>query len=191
MIKLLHDANIAPYKWDIKSDKIELTEAWYRVFGLDEKRYSAENREWRKRIHPDDWDEVLFAMNEHFAGKTEWFQAVYRYRSDLRGWVWIEDCGHVTHWDKQGNPAVMEGFDRDITEMVERKKSLDETNTLLHLASDIVGLRVWKANPKTETIHLYESFDSSECRFNYKKLSFDSFLSRVQQKDQLLVKESP
>jgi PAS domain S-box-containing protein len=75
--------------------------------------------EWRSRVHPDDVERVLAAIQSHLAGDTEFYGVEMRMRHKDGSYRWIAARGASLR-DERGRPYRFAGSHTDITE---RKRS--------------------------------------------------------------------
>src|SRR5690606_30284849 len=74
------------------------------------------------RIHPEDIDTVLEALNRHIRVETEIYRHEYRVRCRNGHYIWIFGRGMVVNRDEHGQPKRMIGTHTDITQ----RKSMEE-----------------------------------------------------------------
>jgi two-component system cell cycle sensor histidine kinase/response regulator CckA len=79
------------------------------------------------RIHPDDLDHVVRALEESMAGGQRSLHVEYRFKCKDGQYRWMSDLSTVV-WDAQGCPLYRIGTVRDITE---RKRAEEERERLL------------------------------------------------------------
>ncbi len=80
---------------------------------------------WMKYAHPEDLEKSNLLIQEHFEGKTEYYDLQSRMRHKDGSWVWVHDRGKIFEWDEDGNPLRMCGSHIDIT-----KEKLLEMNLI-------------------------------------------------------------
>ena len=80
---------------DIATGHVFYSGRWKEILGYDERELSADISEWRIRIHPDDLPVVIAAVQDHWAGKTPFYQSEYRIHCKDGSWKWILARGSV------------------------------------------------------------------------------------------------
>jgi diguanylate cyclase (GGDEF)-like protein len=190
MKEFLKATNLASYVWHIPENRLELSEAWFSLFGMNGDEYHVENREWERRIHPEDRDGVLERLHGHFREETPYFQVAYRYWSDLKEWIWIEDCGQVVDRGEQGEPLRMMGFNRDVTAAMREKKQMKESNELLQLAADVANLGVYCIHLNEKIICVHSGVTGKNRLIDEKEMTLKQFLSHVRPSEKELVKRT-
>ena len=116
--------NVGTWEWNIKTGEIVVNQRWAEIIG-----YSLDDlqpisiKTWERYTHPVDLQLSNEKINEHFLGKSDFYECEARMKHRDGSWVWVLDKGSVAEWDKEGNPLLMYGTHFDITE---RKKLENE-----------------------------------------------------------------
>ena len=108
--------------WDhnIATGHVFYSGRWKEILGYDEDELSADISEWRTRIHPDDLPIVIAAVQNHWAGKTPFYQSEYRVQCKDGSWKWILARGSVVSHAADG---TVQRFVGAITDISDRKYS--------------------------------------------------------------------
>jgi diguanylate cyclase (GGDEF)-like protein/PAS domain S-box-containing protein len=108
------------WEWNIQTNQEFFSPRWCEIIG-----YSFEDPElphtynsWASRIHPDDYDRVIGALNNHLEKDTK-YDIDYRHRHKSGEYRWQNSKGQAI-FDQSGKPIKMVGCISDITE---RKKA--------------------------------------------------------------------
>ena len=133
---VVEGTRIGIWDWNIQTGETYFNERWAEIIG-----YSLEEIEpisintWIKFAHPDDLEESNRLLDQHFQGKTEYYDFQSRMKHKNGHWVWVHDRGKVFVWDDNGQPVRMCGSHIEITEQKEieinLKKSLLEREILI------------------------------------------------------------
>ncbi len=151
--KLLTEASSdGLWDWEIATGKLYNSPRWKETLGFENNEMEASLEMWKSRVHPDDIDGVMEAINKHLGGFTPIYKAEYRLRHKDNHYIWILDHGKV-HYDEFGNPARMGGSMTDISDRKEKENLL---RTVLNCMSE--GILVM--NPKGEFIYTNPSFST-------------------------------
>ncbi|MDY0132113.1 MAG: diguanylate cyclase [Desulforegulaceae bacterium] len=126
----LKGTNAGLWDWHIQTGEAVFDNRWAEIGGylLSELEPVSINT-WLNLCHPKDLKISKKALNEHFSGKTDFYEAELRMKHKNGGWVWILDRGRVVRWDKAGKPLRMTGTHVDISQ---RKKAEE---MIRHLAN--------------------------------------------------------
>ncbi len=82
--------------------------------------------QWLQLLHPEDREKATAAMESIRAGHTDRFDLIYRVKSREGDFRWIYNSGTFLSREKNGEPALYLGADRDITEFKETENRLSE-----------------------------------------------------------------
>ena len=104
------------WDWDIVASTVFFSTQWKGMLGFSEDDISNALVEWSKRIHPDDFAQVMADVEEHFKGSTSLYINEHRVSCKDGSWKWILARGMVVTRDALGNPLRMIGTHSDITE---------------------------------------------------------------------------
>ncbi|MFO6421232.1 ATP-binding protein [Hylemonella sp. W303a] len=89
-------ANEGHAEWDLQHDTIYLSPRWREMhFIEDGADLSFEQFRAMKRVHPEDRDVLIAAMQTHLRGETRFFEAEYRVKDGQGDWHWIHARGCV------------------------------------------------------------------------------------------------
>lgn len=89
---------------------------WGQMLGFQPQELAATVDTWKSKIHPDDYDEVVGALEDHLAGKTQCYHVVHRMVHKTGSHSWVTDRGRVVEFDRDGKPLRMMGTHIDITQ---------------------------------------------------------------------------
>ena len=110
------------WDWNLNSGKVFYSQQWKAMLGYADQEIGDSLDEWKSRIHPEDIDAVLEALNRHIRGETEIYRHEYRVRCRNGHYIWIFGRGMVVNRDEHGQPKRMIGTHTDITQ----RKSMEE-----------------------------------------------------------------
>lgn len=99
---------------------------WKEIIGYGDDELPNHLDEWKKRVHPDDYDMVIKNIDDYLAGTIDRYICEYRIRHKDDSWHWMLAKGAKT-CDDQKNPTHFAGSHTDITE---RKKGEEERKSL-------------------------------------------------------------
>ncbi len=106
------------WDWDIHTDEVFTNDIWQTMLGYD----PGENLgrcfdKFLGLVHPDDLDDLRFAIYEHFSGVRELYRAEFRMCCSDGLYKWILASGRVIERDSNGDPLRMIGLHFDINEV--------------------------------------------------------------------------
>ncbi len=128
-------ANDGIWDWDLITDEVYYSPRWISMLGLEEQAVKNNPDEWLDRIHSDDRDGFIKALNSHLSGSTDTLECEYRILHHDGGYRWMLCRGLVVTTNKQ-KPYRIAGSQSDITN---RKRMEQE---LIHKAlhDELTGL---------------------------------------------------
>ena len=150
----LRGADLGLWDLDVRSGRAKVSERWNSMLGLRHDPDDADSASWRPRVHPDDWPAMHRAQQDHLAGRSERYEAVYRMRHEDGRWVWILDRGQVLQRDAQGAPLRMVGTHMDITERMLAQQALARSEESLAITLHSIGDAVIATDPRGLVVRL-------------------------------------
>ncbi|WP_144349097.1 EAL domain-containing protein [Sporomusa termitida] len=119
----MEGVNDVIYDWDLRTNKIALSERWNNILGLSAVEGVDIRLGWETRIHPEDKVIREQAMADHFTGKTPFYAAEYRVRNQNGEYFWVLSRGKAL---LNGNGSVIRlaGSFTDINEHKRREAEI-------------------------------------------------------------------
>jgi len=133
---VLDATHIATWEWNVQTGETTFNERWADIIGytLDELQPVSINT-WIQFAHPDDMALSESMLQQHFAGKTNYYDMHCRMRHKNGHWVWVHDRGQVKTWTADGQPLLMYGTHADVSEQkaieLALQQSKDDIESLL------------------------------------------------------------
>ncbi len=112
------------WEWEVDSGRLVWSPEIYRLFGLDPQGEPPTYEGFLARVHPDDRERVVRAVEAALAG-DEPYHVVHRIRMPDGSVRYMEERGAVER-DADGRPARMLGTVQDVTETEELQQRLWE-----------------------------------------------------------------
>ncbi|PKI28025.1 diguanylate cyclase [Shewanella sp. Choline-02u-19] len=111
------------WDWDIETGQIYRSNIWGSLeFPRDGQRSGQKGEE--SNIHPMDQTRVRDALNKHFYGETDHFEAAYRVKGKSDDWVWILDRAKIVERDENDNALRMTGTIKNINNFKQAEEQL-------------------------------------------------------------------
>ncbi len=123
------------WDWNVKTNEMFLSKRWKTMLGFAEGELENRHDEWITRIHPDDLDMTLDAVQRHLRSETPDYEVEHRVRAKDGTYRWIHSRGHVVARDESGTPTRMVGTHTDITE---RKNSEQALRAAKEFAEELI-----------------------------------------------------
>ncbi|MCF4967490.1 GAF domain-containing protein [Nostoc sp. CMAA1605] len=149
----LQGNNDGIWDWNLKTNQVFFSPRWKQMLGYADHEISNNLEEWSERVHPDDVDWVIQAIQAHFDRRTPYYITEHRVQCKDGSYKWILDRGQAL-WDETGNVVRMVGSHTDITERKQTEAELQKQNLRSQLFAEItVKIR--------ETLHIQEILQTS------------------------------
>ena len=107
-------ANEGLWEWDMKSELAYYAANWKALLGYGDEEISRGQAEWTDRIHPEDREAAIAALNAHIAGETASFESDHRLRHRDGSYRWFLARGQMVR-SASGRPYKLVGLITDIT----------------------------------------------------------------------------
>jgi PAS domain S-box-containing protein len=140
----LEAARMATWDWDILTNRITWSPNMEALFGLAPGEFDGSYDRFVARLHPDDRDRVLEAINAAVTTGADYdieFQVVYP-NGTIR---WALSQGKV-FYDASGQPVRMAGIDLDISDRKQAELTLRASEERYKALIDITAQIVWNAD---------------------------------------------
>jgi len=124
----LKGADLGLWDWDVRTGQVTYNERWAQIIGysLDEIELTYET--WETRIHPEDREQTLTALADHYEERISSLDVEHRLRTKSGDYTWVLGRGTVTQRDEAGRPLRATGTMLDISErkrVEQERRSLD------------------------------------------------------------------
>jgi PAS domain S-box-containing protein len=134
---VIEGANLGIWDRNVATGEVVRNRRLVEIFGYPEDELTGHVWDRERIIHPDDFKKVMTALQDHFDGRTPYFEIDYRLKRRDGRWIWVHDRGEVMERDDEGRPQRMAGITQDITEIRQYEEALKEANRKLNLLSSI------------------------------------------------------
>ncbi len=107
--------NLAYWEMKLPSGELMRHEKKANLLGFPPEQFKL-HADYSSLIHPDHFEYVMSAMEDHLEGKKEKFESEYRIRAANGEYRWFHDIGRITSFGNDGKPMTVRGMVADITE---------------------------------------------------------------------------
>ncbi len=137
------------WDWDIKTDRVYRSPAFYRMLGVDPDEFPEEFDAWSDRICEDHRDAVFAALNSYIAGASPEYSVEFRMNHASGRHVWILSRGKIVKRDPYGNPLRMIGTHLEITDRKTAEEALRQSERKYRsfVEQSLQGVVVAQDNP--------------------------------------------
>lgn len=112
----LQGAELGLWEWGEQKRKTLFNSSWAKKFGYDPEELEEKLADWKMLVHPDDLEEVERQFEDHLAGKSEFYEAEYRFRTKEGNYRWVLDKGKPIDKDENGRIKKVAGTYLDIND---------------------------------------------------------------------------
>ncbi|MDX2212313.1 MAG: PAS domain S-box protein [Oculatellaceae cyanobacterium bins.114] len=144
----LRGANDGIWDWDLTTNKVFFSSRWKQMRGLADDAIGDSPDECISRMHPDDYDRVMAAVNDHFAGKTEFFEVEYRSRHKDGSYMWVLDRAQALR-NESGQVVRISGSETDISDRKQAEAELSYSRDLREAVFNESADALFLVDPET------------------------------------------
>ncbi|MFM6138759.1 MAG: PAS domain-containing protein, partial [Sphaerospermopsis kisseleviana] len=144
-------SNDGIWDWNIRTNEVFFSERWKQMRGYAADEITNDLSYWSSNIHPEDFNRVQTALQDHLQGKTPFFSVEYRVRRKDGSYMWILDRSQAL-WDKNGQVIRMAGSATDITKRKQAETALLKSQCLLAEAQRVARIGSWEFDLETKKI---------------------------------------
>ncbi len=112
------------WEYDLTGRRMLLSPRWRHMLGLDDGLEAMSLDAWRARLHPEDRDEAMDALDAHLAGRTERYEHVHRLSHTDGEYRWVFSRGTALRRASSVAYRVV-GLDTDITRLKRAEAIID------------------------------------------------------------------
>ncbi len=142
-ILAVQGANDGIWDWDFETGTAFVSSRWKNMLGYDDDEFRDVVGEWKRLIHPDDYNRALVLLEDYLNGRVSDYQMEYRLRHKDGSYRWILTRGACFR-NSGGKPYRMAGSHTDITERKLDEERLNRLNRLYVVLSE-TGLAILRA----------------------------------------------
>jgi PAS domain S-box-containing protein len=132
LLNILWGTGVGTWEWNVQTGETRFNERWAELIGYTLAELAPVNiTTWMKYAHPDDLDNSGAALEKHFAGAADAYEAESRMQHKLGHWIWVLDRGKLISRTPDGQPEWMAGTHWDITERKQTEVTLQQQRDAL------------------------------------------------------------
>lgn len=139
------------WDWNVQTDEVFFSPRWKEMLGFSDSELPNHLSTWSDRVHPDDLEKAMQAIQDHFDQKTPFYCTEHRLQCKDGSYKWILDRGKAT-WDENGKVIRMVGSHTDISDRKTAEAALQESEERWQLALRGANDGIWDWNLATDTI---------------------------------------
>jgi PAS domain S-box-containing protein len=137
------------WDWNVVDGSTFYSHRWKEMLGFADEEISGDPDEFELRLHPDEKEEVLVAMDECLIGASPLLELEHRVRHRDGHYIWILDRGMVVDRAPDGTALRMIGTHRDITERHDSRGRIAQL-TRMYRALSACSAAIVRCNDESE-----------------------------------------
>jgi PAS domain S-box-containing protein len=119
----MRGANDGLWDWNLQTNEAYFSPRWKQILGYVNGELNNHFDEWHKRLHPEEFDQVMLSIDAYLDKKVPSYESIHRMQHKDGHYVWVLVRGIAT-WDEQGQPARFVGTYVDITAQKQTEEAL-------------------------------------------------------------------
>lgn len=130
----VQSTNIGIWDWDLTSNNVYLSPEWKRQLGYDDHELENTFQEWESRIHPEDHDRSLRAIEAYLGGHVSVLEIEHRLRHKDDSYRWILARGTMIKNEEELSSRIV-GIHIDVTDRKAAEELLRQAKETAEAAS--------------------------------------------------------
>lgn len=128
LANIIDGTRAGTWEWNIQTGETVFNDMWAEICGYTLEEMAPVSIEtWMRLGHPDDLKQSEELLNQHFSGKSDYYDCECRMRHKNGLWIWVQDRGRVVTRTGDGKPLMMFGTHQDITDRKRIENALRES----------------------------------------------------------------
>jgi len=128
--------------WDLRvdTDEMIINDIWAEMLGYTPDEVTAlggsGSRRWKALVHPDDFDRVWQASQDHLAGKTPEYRCELRMKTKSGAWKWVLNIARCVERDVNGRGKRLVGIHMDLDPQKKVEEALSAAKEMAEAATE-------------------------------------------------------
>ncbi len=139
---LVESSNVGLWDWNLVTNEVFYSAEWKSQLGYAGDELPGRYEEWKNRLHPEDCDATLAAVEDYIEGRRAAYDVEFRLRHRDGSWRSMLSRAKLTR-DETGTPLRIMGCHIDITERKDAERLALEREALLANAQRIGRMGTW------------------------------------------------
>lgn len=116
------------WDWDSITDSVYFSPRYLSMLGYTEEQFRGYLDVWKEKIHPDDYDKIVYPQQRIVSSPKygDTFECTYRLLCADDTYIWILGRGYVTHRNSEGRATRLVGLHTNITATQNGREKLEE-----------------------------------------------------------------
>jgi diguanylate cyclase (GGDEF)-like protein/PAS domain S-box-containing protein len=144
LLLIINITGIGVWDWKVQTGELTFNRQWAQMLGYEQEELKPRGfKAWLDNLHKDDFQRAQKALDDHFNGITQEYEAELRMRDKSGAYIWVLATGKVVEWHK-GKPERMIGVHLNIDERKKNEESLLITSQLLNQSQKVAKVGGWE-----------------------------------------------
>ncbi len=156
---VLRGTNDGIWDWDLQTNKVFFSSRWKQMRGFVDAEISDSPEECLKRIHPEDYDRLMAAVDDHLAGRTEFLEIEYRTQRRDGSYMWVLDRAQAVR-NAAGQAIRISGSEKDISDRKRMEAALAESEAKFRRLVEGCSDLVWAKDTEGRFTYLSPQFQT-------------------------------
>ncbi|MCF7923472.1 MAG: PAS domain S-box protein [Candidatus Izimaplasma sp.] len=132
---IIEATRIGSWEWNLKTNEVIVNDRWAEMLGYTKEELNPiTSKTWESLTYKTDLDKSNEQIQKVFNKEQEYYDIEVKMKHKDGHYIWVNDRGKVTEWDKSGRPVLMSGTHTDITD----KRNLKDKILYYHNLMDYV-----------------------------------------------------
>ncbi|WP_114418628.1 ATP-binding protein [Marinospirillum perlucidum] len=128
---------VGTWEWNLQTGETRFNQRWAEMAGYTLEELQPVNiHTWERLAHPRDLEKSGQALEAHFSGKKDYYEARCRMLHKDGHWIWVLDRGRVVSRTPEGEPEWIAGTHLDITAQQEAFLALEANSQELEASNN-------------------------------------------------------
>jgi PAS domain S-box-containing protein len=127
---VIESSKTGVFDWNLEINKVTVNQEVLNQVKFNEDEVGIDL--WLSLIHPDDKTRVADSMERITSGISDYFEEIFRLKDKDGIYKWIISTGKTFEKLSNGNPKRIIGTQRDISEFIEAKELMEESEQKYH-----------------------------------------------------------
>ncbi|MBN2802802.1 MAG: PAS domain S-box protein [Deltaproteobacteria bacterium] len=123
------------WDWNLLTNEVYFDNLYFTMAGYEPGDFPHLFEEFKKRVHPDDWESLFNITQNYLSGCLDTFSVKFQFLKKDSSWMWVHGRGKIVDWTEDGTPKRFIGTHTDISP---QKRAEDEIKHLKNYLANIV-----------------------------------------------------
>src|SRR5580658_7406506 len=154
----LWGARAAFWQWHLPTDVRTMSPMWYAMTRYTREQWEKVSNPWLSRVHEDDREEVVRAVDQYRKGSVDSLEYEYRLKVASGEWKWMLDRARAVEWDLDGNPMVIMGVSLDIDAQKRAEMALRASEVRLQTTVWGARMGLWETDLANDDTRWFDNW---------------------------------